>query len=257
MLTAKMTPNLTGIELEGEWQDFRELEDAVDRMAILDFSKESIYWGVVSRMQKLSEQLCYTHLGMEQVALAENGVDFERMRHHGMIMPGQNLHYRMNLLAPEAFFLALAIPSIYSYASLFYGRPDRQHRVAGMEEAGYSTFLQDKAILDLFCATLLHTIGEVIGDLELELFLRFRETPSMRPFDNYVTHYLDLCNVEYLKASVAKRPSLLKFIGGCLLSHQAMYLDMERDLQNAAKLYHCTIYDLELTKIQYPDEIQW
>lgn len=245
MFTATPTKHLTGILLQGDYLDFTELEQALNRMMDLDEDKYGLYWGVLSRMQDLREKVCMAYMGLEEISLAENGMDRKRMHQHGIIMPAGNVQYGVKILFPEAVFLALAIPSLFDRASIAYGR----------NQSG--DYHRDRAMLEFWCATVLHALAEIIGDRTLEMLLRYRNKPGSHPFDRYVSQYVDLCNIDYLHTPVASRPAMLNILSGRLMAHQAVYQELEQMLEEGARAYHCSIYDLQDTRLVYPEEILW
>ena len=55
MITARPTEHLTGIIIEGEYEDFYELVDGIYRMTGLEEDYDDLYWSVKNRLLGL----CY------------------------------------------------------------------------------------------------------------------------------------------------------------------------------------------------------
>ena len=73
-----------------------------------------------------------------------------------------------------------------------------------MPSGSFAKFVRDKANLDVLFAGIWEALGEVIGNDELEKISKLLEN-SPEEYDDYVVHYIDKCNVEYLKTAVEKR----------------------------------------------------
>ena len=73
-------------------------------------------------------------MGTREVALEDNGMDAEKMKWQQLITPEKNVYYSVNVLFPEAIFIAVAVPHIYSLSSVYYGSRGRR---APLAEATY------------------------------------------------------------------------------------------------------------------------
>ena len=110
MITAKPTEHLTGILLEGEFNDFYELVDSIYRITGLEDDYKDMYWSVKNRLLGLCYEVRHAYQGDRNVKLVDNGVHDEMMKWHSMVMPKQNVHFSVEVLFPEALFVAFAVP---------------------------------------------------------------------------------------------------------------------------------------------------
>ena len=156
--------------------------------------------------------------------------------------------------------MALSVSELYPFARKHYSS-----HAMGQEENSvfraprYSDYVRDQALLDLLSATILQALEDVIGADELEKLLKYRT----RSFDiddlflHYVTHYIDKCNIEYLKTDPEKRKDKLRNIAKRIVQKPASYEKMKRELEYAALEYDCSIYELCDPKLEYPENIEW
>ena len=258
MITAKPTEHLTGITLSGEYQDFHEIVEAIYRMTGLEEDYNDRFYGVKSRLLGICYEIRHAYMGDRDIELVENGVDDEIIKWHERILPGENLHYSVNLLFPEAVFIALAVSDMYIRPIQYYG--ERGKKSNEEEELPVNTcvdYLRDKAVLDLLCTVIISALAEVIGDEETEKLLRFKNNRYEVVFADYVTHYLDKCNVEYMKTEPEKRKDKLRNIAKKLIQKPAAYSHLKEDMEYSARYYNCSIYELHDPKEKYSEEIEW
>lgn len=258
MILAKPTEHLTGITLEGEYQDFYEIVESIYRITGLEEDYNDYYWGVKNRLLGICYDVRHAYQGDRNVKLTDNGVHKELMKWHSMILPQNNVHFSVEIMFPEAVFVALAVPEMYVWSSRYYGsRTKKQEENAKFPVQRYSDYLRDKAILDWLSTTILQALADVIGDDELEKLLKFRGHLYEDHFARYVTQYIDKCNIEYLKTDPEKRKDKLRNIAKRIVQKPAAYDNMKRDLEYSAKEYKCSIYELHDPKLEYPENIEW
>ena len=228
MIIATPTENLAGITIEGEFQDFYELVDSIYRITsnedgmMQDYGDE--YWAVKNRLLGLCYDIRHAYMGDRDVKLVDNEFDEELKKAHALIVPDKNLHYSVNVLFPEALFVALSAPELYLPAYKYYGAKAIKKQKEGGEFSHfaypYFYYIKDKANIDQLCAAVLEAFAEVVGDEEMEKL-----------------------------KNIAKR----------LLTKPSGYMSMKKDLEYGAALYGCTIHELHDPKLedQYPEEILW
>lgn len=260
MITSKPTKHLTGITLEGEYSDFYEMTECIHQMTGLDDSYDDIYWGVKNRLLGICYDIRHAYQGERNVLLAKNGVFEELMEWHSMVLPKNNVHFSAEILFPEAVFVALSAPELYLLSSRYYGSCAKKNETKnGFSAQRYSDYLRDQALIDLLSSTILQALADVIGDDELEKLMKYHRRgygPDFQ-FERYVTQYIDKCNLEYLKTDVEKRKDKLRNIVKRILLKTGSYEKMKRELEYSAKEYGCSIYELEYTKLEYPENIEW
>ena len=258
MISAKATENLTGITLEGDYEDLHEIVKSIYRMTGLEEDYEDDYWSVKNRLLGVCYDIRHAFMGDREVKLVDNGVHEEIMKWHSMILPRQEVHFSVNILFPEAVFVALSVSEIYAQSRQYYGkRSKKQQENAEFPSEKYSYYVRDKAVLDTLSAVILGALAEVIGDEELEKLFKTKSHLYGVGFLNYATQYVDKCNIEYLKTEPEKRKDKLRNIAKRLIQQPEAYRNMKRNLECAAKRYACSLHEIEDPKLEYPEEIEW
>ena len=77
MISAMPTKNLTGITLEGDFEDFYEIVESIYRMTDPDIVYEDNYWSIQNRLLGLCYDIRHAYIGDRDVKLVGNGVNDE------------------------------------------------------------------------------------------------------------------------------------------------------------------------------------
>ncbi len=258
MVSAKPTENLAGITLEGDYDDFCEIMESIYRMTGPEEDYSDYYWSVKNRLLGLCYDVRHAFMGDRGIKLVDNGVHDEMMKWHSIIMPTQEVHFSVNIMFPEAVFVALSAPELYLWSRVYYGqRTKKQEENAKFPAQKYSDYIRDKAVIDTLCAMILEALAEVIGDDELEKLWRLKGRRYGDIFADYATQYVDKCNIEYLKTAPDKRKDKLRNIAKRFIQQPDAYKNMKMDLEYSAREYHCSFHELHDSKLEYPAEIKW
>lgn len=255
MLKTKPTKHLTGVTIQGDFKDFYDLVDSIYSITRLEEEQKELHYGVKCRLLGICYDIRHAFMGDREIILEDNGMDLEKMKWHKTVTPTKNVYYSVNVLFPEAIFVAAAVPQMYVFSLCYYGSKG-QHAQINLPLIPYANYLRDKANLNVLCAGIWQALGEVIGDRELEKIVQLLQKNN-ESYINYATHYIDKCNIELLKADVDKRKDKLKSIAKRIVKKPQAYYNMEDDLKYLAKEYNTNIYDLEDLKHEYPKEVEW
>ena len=261
MISAKPTEHLTGVLIEGEYEDFYEMVESIYRMTGLEEDYNDRYWSVKNRLLGICYDIRHAFQGDRNVKLVDNGANDELMKWHSMVMPQQNLHYSVEVLFPEALFVAFSIPELYLPSSVYYGQ--RARKLQKKEEQPrrfvdkYADYIRDQAMLDMLSSVILSAFADVIGDEDFEKVLSQRGKSYGYEYEHYATQYVDKCNAEYLKTAPEKRKDKLRNIAKRLLKKPDAYRNLLSDLENSARRHGCSIHELHDPDLEYPETIEW
>ena len=261
MISAKPTEHLTGVIIEGEYEDFYEMVESIYRMTGLEEDYNDLYWSVKNRLLGICYDIRHAFQGDRNVKLVDNGANDELMKWHAMVMPQQNLHYSVEVLFPEALFVAFSVSELYLPSSVYYGERARKHQKKEEHPREfvdkYADYIRDKAMLDMLSSVILAALADVIGDEDFEKVLRQRGKTYGFEYKDYAAQYVDKCNIEYLKTAPEKRKDKLRNIARRLLKKPDSYRNLLSGLESAAKRYGCSIHELDDPDLEYPEAIDW
>ena len=84
-----------------------------------------------------------------------------------------------------------------------------------------------------------------------------RQVPFLVDTDRNIQMYESDDIIEYLKTVVEKRKDKIRNIAKRFLKQPDSYKRLKQDLEYSAKVYHCSVHELEDPKLEYPEEIEW
>lgn len=255
MIKVTPTGNLTGVSIQGDYCDFKQLIESIYNITGVGEEFGHPYYAVRNRLLAVCYDIRHASMGQRDIVTEENGMNTDIMKWQNMIVPERNVYFSANILFPEAIFVSLAVPETYTYSALDYGiKGNRADE--GLPHIPYADYYTDRAVLDVLFAGIWQALGSVIGDEELEKILRSKED-SNENYVYYVSQYLDKCNIELLRTDVEKRKDKLKNITKRLVKKPKTYLNMENELKTYAREHSLSIYQLSYPGIEYPEEIIW
>ena len=258
MLRVQPTKNLTGVMIQGDFDTFYNMVDSIYHLTGFAEDMNDPYYAVKMHLLGLCYELRHAFMGDRDVILEKNHLEAEKQEWHGIVAPKENLYYSVNMLFPEMIFLSLAVPQMYDVSSVNYGYKYQKNR--GNDDRlpviPYAEFARDKANLDVLFAGVWQALSEVVGDADTEKLI-FMKNRGMESYWNYLTQYVDRCNVEYMKTPVEKRKDKLRNVAKRLIKKPDAYYRMESDLQYAAKEYHACVHELYDPRVEYPDVVEW
>lgn len=261
MITGTPTEHLTGVLLEGEYQDFYEMVESIYRITGLDEDPNSPYWSVKQRLLGICFDIRHAYQGDRTVKTADNGVHKEMMKWHSVVLPQENVHFAVEVLFPEAVFVALALPEMYADSRRYYGKraekrlKNENNETKRIEK--YSDYVRDRAMMDMLAAAVFSALAEVIGEEELEKLLDMRSRNYDNEYRDFATQYVDKCNADYLKAAQEKRKDKLKGIAKRLVKLPDAYYKMKAELMYWAREEGWNIHEMYDPGLEYPDEVEW
>ena len=259
MLQIKPTEHFTGLTIQGDYNDFSELMDSINRITTSVENVDSFYYGVSKKLLEIRHEIqCANMYG--KIVLKDNGMNDTLMSRHKINTPMENVYYSANVLFPEAIFVAASVPKMYGYAASSY-EVKRKDSFLGFDlpPLPYVYYIRDKANLDVLCAGIWQALGKVIGNEELQMLLKKVQQMEDNEYIHYATHYIDKCNIVLLETPVEKRKEKLKNIAKNIIEKSEDYKRTERYLEHWSKECGTSIYNLcdQSIGVPFPNEIDW
>ena len=246
---------MTGITIRGDYNDFSELVDSIYRIVGLDDNPKDMYYGVKNRLLGICYEIRHAYQGDRGITLVENSMNEDIMKWHKLITAKTNVYFSVEVLFPEAIFVAASVPQIYIFSEQYYGSRAKTNEME-ISSVPYAELLKDKANLDVLCAGIWRALGEVVGNEELEKIIHSYHLAD-ESYMHYATEYIDKCNIELIKTSNEKRKDKLRNIAKRIVKKPKAYYSLENELNYWAKEYNTNIYELHNPNLEYPEEIDW
>lgn len=278
MLSFKTTENNLGITISGDYDDLYELHTSLSNLAgyegqIIDYNSVSL------RILGICYDIRHAYMGDREIELIDNGINEEIKKYHGKLYPNYNLHYSVNILWIEAIFSVLALEELIKIATdkklskkyindeeLGFWIKDEKDKKEHFRKYRIEKEIRlpyDVSIARLYQTGIWKALVEVIG---INRYRRIKNATASDEYDQYnelkykgfCTQYLDIFNMEYLYSALEKRPTLLASYINKLIKLDSEYLELEYDIKKYAKENNImNITDIQLTNVDYPEEIQW
>lgn len=109
MIKASHTPNMTGVLLSGEPEDFRMLYDSLHK--IVGRTGEDLTDGPVLRILGICYELRHAFMGHRNANYEEHGFNDEQLAFLSLVGPKQNLILSFETLWPEMLYVVFSLES--------------------------------------------------------------------------------------------------------------------------------------------------
>jgi hypothetical protein len=254
MITIKNTPNLAGVTIIGDFNDFYNLVERFHDITIDEYSeKHHRYIGISTRVLGLCYDIRHAYQGDRDVELIENNMTEDKMRWHSVIAPKSNVYYSCNYLYPEMIFIMLALNTLIEVRS------------RDLAKAKYYVKMENKIAWDETIATLRLLQAKFVkcikGNFTEATFSRWMNVMKSDYIciEDIAGQYVDLLNIKYLEMTKEKRlknlSSIAKRIAG--FRDDKDHKKIKEVVMVAAREYRCDPDSIKLQGIEYPEEIDW
>jgi len=256
MITIKNTPNLTGVTISGDFDDFYSLVEAFHEITINEYSeKHHQYIDISTRVLGLCYDIRHAYQGDREVELVDNNMTEEKMKWHSIITPKSNVYYSCNYLYPEMFFVMLALNALVEL------------RIMDLTESRYmyKGTMDKKVIWDetiatirLFQAKFVQCFKETVtqGTFARWLNVMNREYTNI---DDIAGQYVDMLNIKYINMSKEKRLKNLSSFAKRIAEfrYDEDHNEIKDIVMKAAIEYQCEPGSIKLRGIEYPEDFEW
>lgn len=253
MLQMKPTEHLLGIIVQGDYNDFSELVESIYRITGLEESYNDSFFGVKNRLLGLCYDIRHAYQGDRNVVLVDNNMNRDKMSWHKIKTSEKNVYYSVEIFFPEAIFIAASVPFMYLVSKKYYGSHAKKNEF-NIPPLPFSDYMRDKAVLDVLCSGFWQALGQVIDENELEKIIRLYNKSS-ECYTNYVTPFIDQCNIELLRTNTEKRRAKLRSIAKKIITKPQAYFNLEQEYKREAKEQKVSVYELKDPLLFYPEKI--
>ncbi|MDH6368042.1 MULTISPECIES: hypothetical protein [unclassified Breznakia] len=246
MITVKPTENLLGVTISGNYRDFSELVDAMHNITWVEDDKDP-YNGVSLQVLGLCYDMRHAYQGDREITKVSEeviGEDREPCKE-------TTIMYSFNIMFPQAIFYAFAAPKLAEYARVLV--TDKEPEDMYQPTYSYANYLADKGLINYLSGKILEAVQEVIGLEACNKLIRSYERNVVH-YRDYLTLYVDRCNIEFEKTKVEKRPMKVRTIANRFIKFPDAYYGMYISFTKAAEKYGCNIYNLTDSTLEYSSE---
>lgn len=243
MIKVTHTPNMTGVLLAGDAEDFEALYDALHTIV---GPEEMAFALTQARIRVLG--LCYdlrhARMGNRSVGFQEHGLDVDQLKYLGIVGPTQNLVLSFETYWPEMLYIVFVLNEFIEQ----YERQPKTH-----------TWDEHIAIVRLLQSKVLQLAGETMTEKQFASFKKWTngtKALSYGFYANFYTQYVDYLNLLWVAMDREERPNKLSIFAKRLNQHTTDYEKIKKRI-NAAAEYE----EVPPSEIRYGDyeavEIVW
>jgi len=251
MLFVRNTPNNAGVAIYGDYNDFEGLYEALHDI-VGDEGEYAHYEGARLRILGVCYDLRHALMGDRDYEFVENGMDEDKRRKMSVLAPDCNLYLVAHVLWPEILFVTMALNEFLEVYAL------KQVKASGSGEL----FDDKKVIWDKNIAQ--------VRMLQAQLAETLQDTVSKNAYvrihnllnDNhimlieYITQYLDILNVRFLKMNKEKRLKNISISAKRIANPNEEYFNLRHQIIKEADRLNCCAEDLRI-KLDFPEDIDW
>jgi|GEM_PF-388412 len=274
MFSIKTTKNNLGITITGDYRDLNKLHTGLSNLVGYEEEIEG-YEDISLRILGICYDLRHAYMGDREIELVHNGINDEIKKWHGKLYPDYNVYYSVNILWIEAIFSALVLEDIinircdkrlskkYIVETEDFWIPDDMDREEIEKKVKIEKEIRlpyDIAIVRLYQASIWKALNDVVG---INRYRRLRNLVlqdgyyGSLKYHGFFTQYLDILNMEYIYGKPEKRNTSLAALIRKLIKLDKEYYDIEEDIREFAKENDIDYRDVQLTNVNYPEELEW
>lgn len=256
MITIKNTPNLAGVVISGDFNDFYNLVEAFHDIAISEYSeRHHQYIEISTRVLGLCYDIRHAYMGDREIELVDNNMTEEIMKWHSIITPKNNVYYSCNYLYPEMFFVMLALNRLVELRIRDLAKTKHIYKGAMDKKVIWDDTI---ATIRSFQAAFVKCVKDTFTSATFSRWLSVMNSDHIR-LENIAGQYVDLWNIKYLDMTKEKRLKNLSIIAKRIaqFSEDSEHEEIKEVVMKAAKEYRCEPGAIRLYGIEYPDEMEW
>lgn len=251
MIFVRNTPNNSGVAVYGDYNDFEGLYEALHDI-VGEEGEHRYYDGARLRILAVCYDLRHALMGDRDYEFVENGMDEDKRRKMAVLAPDCNLYLVVNVLWPEILFVTMALNVFLEVYAL------KQVKASGSEKL----FEDRKVIWDKNIAQvriLQAQLAEALQDtVSKNAYARIHKllNDNHIPIIEYITQYLDILNVRFLKMDNEKRLKNISISAKRIANPNEEYFFLKHQVKKEADRLNCGVEDLKIN-LDYPEDIVW
>jgi hypothetical protein len=193
--------------------------------------------------------------GDREIEFLDNMMDEDKMSFHSTITPKTNVQYKFNYLYPEMMFVMLAINALVKI------------RIQDLSKSKYiyDSAFDKKVVWDdtlttvrSFQAKFAKCVKDTLSENSFARWLNFMNSDYIY-IEDIAGQYLDLQNIEYLNLIKEDRLKKLNTFAKRIADFKAYndHREIKDIVVKASKERGCTTSDIQISGIEYPEDIEW
>lgn len=256
MITIRNTPNLTGVIISGDFNDFYNLVEAFHEITINEYSEKHYqYVDISTRVLGLCYDIRHAYQGDREIELVDNNMTEDKMKWHSIIAPKSNVYYSCNYLYPEMFFVMLALNELVELRIKDLAKTNYIYK-----EAMDKKVIWDETIATIrsFQAAFAKCVKDTFTSATFSRWLNVMNSDYIN-IEDIAGQYVDLLNIKYINMTKEKRMKNLSSIAKRIAEfrHDSDHEEIKEVVMEAAREYGYEPGVIRLEGIEYPKDFEW
>lgn len=256
MIKIKNTPNLTGVTISGDFDDFYSLVEALHDITISEHSeKHHEYIDISIRVLGLCFDIRHAYQGDREVELVDNNMTEDKMKWHSIITPKSNVYYSCNCLYPEMFFVMLALNALVELRIMDLIKGKNMYQRAMNKKVFWDETI---AIIRLFQAEFVKCVKDTVTEGTFARWLNVMNSGHIF-IEGIAEQYVDMLNIKYINMTKEKRLKSLSSFARRIAEfrYDNNHNEIKDVVMKAAREYNCEPGRIRLQGIKYPNDFEW
>jgi hypothetical protein len=249
MIYIKNTPNYAGVAIYGDYLDFDNLYEALYDIV----GGEDEYTGyerVRIRVLGMCYDIRHALMGHREIEFVDNGLDEQKMKYLSIISSKKNLYLVVHVLWPEILFITMALNDLIR---IYANKRSRNSNNPMFDKR--NIWDVSIAIVREFQAVLAKCIKGVVTEASYNRMFNLM-IKDYNWLDGYLTQYVDIFNLQFLKMNKDNRRENISIIAKRLAEQGLDYQKLRDEVVQVARKNECSVDQIRL-KLEYPEEIIW
>lgn len=250
MIQVKNTPSYTGVTISGDFNDLEALYDSLHKI-VGDEGEWQAYEAARLRVLGVCYDIRHALMGNREFMFVENGLDQDRMKQMSVVANDKSIYLSCNVLWPEVLFVLMALNDFIKV----YARKQAKGNYLAL---GDYRNIWDFSIATVrnFQAAVVNCIKETIPETSINRVIKLMNHDYSWA-DHYATQYIDELNCKFIEMDAEKRVKNITVMAKRIAEKGREYQAINEAVTEAARKYNCPITEIEVSTIEYPENIEW
>lgn len=250
MIQAISTPNEAGVSILGDFEDIEGLYEALHEV-VGDEGELERYAGARLRVLGVCYDLRHALMADRGVEFVKNGLDNDKIKRLGIIAPQKNVYYKIEVLWPELLFVVMVLNDfIWLYAKR-------------RSKSSYTPLTEWRSLWDsavsqvrMFQSSVAKCLRETLSEASYARVLK--QMNRAYPWvEGYITQFVDVLNLRFLEMDRDGRQKSISIMAKRLAEKNKEYLTLEQEVTAAARRHQCSVEDIKMVGLDYPEDFEW
>ena len=191
-------------------------------------------------------------MGDRDYEFVENGMDEDKRRRMSVLAPDYNLYLVVNVLWPEILFVTMALNVFLEVYALKKGKASGSGELFDDKKVIWDKNITQVRMLQVQLAEALQDTVSKNAYARIHNLLNECHITIIE----YITQYLDILNVRFLKMDKEKRLKNISISAKRIANPNEEYFFLKYQVRKEADRLNCCVEDLKVN-LDYPEDIVW